>query len=213
MKIIIGCLLLAVMWCSSQARASYKYNIHKIKGECDTVIREIPKDSKGKTSIYFDSDTQRMGLLGLADLYKNGYDSLEIRIWFDYSMAIEKHLAIITSADHKWNFRLLTYRTKMISTDGSEMITSQFVREIHPTMGWPRFINQLISYKIATLPNGPEGGMDGTTYNVEYVTRNSYRYYSYWSPETSEGSFWGSKNMVDISELIQKVCDFKINQK
>jgi hypothetical protein len=55
--------------------------------------------------------------------------------------------------------------------------------------------------------------MDGTTYNVEYATRNSYRYYTYWSPETSVGSFWGSKNMVNISESVQKVCDFKINQK
>ncbi len=178
----------------------------------DTIHKEIPKGSKGKLSWGYIYDKQKAAQLGLEDLAVTGYDSIQMRIWFDYSMAIERHLIILKKSKGKWTCDLWTVQSRMNSTTDSQVVKSSSVRQIDPKIGWSKFIGKLDSLHITTLPNGPSGGMDGTSYNIEVATNDTYRYYSYWSPETTQAKFWGSRNMAEIIRLIEKVCAFKRNQ-
>jgi hypothetical protein len=178
----------------------------------DTIHKEIPTGLKGKPTWSYIYDSQKAAQLGLDDLARTGYDSIQIRIWFDYSMAIERHLIILKKSKGKWTCDFWTVQSKMNSTTDSQVVISSSVRQIDPKMGWSDFIGKLDSLHISTLPNGPGGGMDGASYNIEVATNDTYRYYSYWSPETTQAKFWGSRNMVEIIRLIEKVCEFKRNQ-
>lgn len=177
----------------------------------DTVKKEIPLDRKGHPRLDYIIDRQKSKQLAL-DPIEDGYDSLQIRIWFDYSMARKKHLVVIKRHDGKWSCQLFITTTKWNDANDSQIVVNKSVLPIEPSMGWAHFIKRLLDLDIMNLPNGPPGGMDGANYNVEIATEKLYRYYSYWSPDSSEKEFKGSRNMVEIISFLEKVCDFKTLQ-
>ena len=177
----------------------------------DTVRKDIPVDRKGHPISDYLLDKQKSNQLGLGPI-EDGYDSLQIRVWFDYSMAKKKYLAVIKRRAAKWHCLLYTMITKWNDKNDSQIIVSKSVLVIKPSMGWSRFIKQLLDLDVMDMPNGPSGGMDGTTYNVELATTRLYRYYSYWSPETTESES-SSKKMVEIIQLLEDVCGFQRSQK
>lgn len=77
-----------------------------------------------------------------------------------------------------------------------------------PKSGWDKFINELLSLKIMTLPNMDDipglqdNWTDGVTYNIEIATKKRYRFYSYHLPDKFEDNFWQAKNMTEILSLI-----------
>ncbi|MBS1949274.1 MAG: hypothetical protein JST47_16060 [Bacteroidetes bacterium] len=96
--------------------------------------------------------------------------------------------------------------------EDSQIVINKTITDIEPKMGWDSFVKKLFALHITSLPSGPSGGMDGTRYNIEVATKYQYRFYDYWSPETTEEKFSGSENMVKIIELLEKVCGFKRSQ-
>jgi hypothetical protein len=70
-----------------------------------------------------------------------------------------------------------------------------------------RFIDSLMDKGILTLPNGPAGGYDGIQFCVQVATHNSYRFYSYWSPDPKMDK--GSENIVEIVGLLKRKCNFE----
>ncbi len=65
-----------------------------------------------------------------------------------------------------------------------------------------------------TLPNMDDipnytGGIDGCSYDVEIATKNNYRFYDYWEPETVNEKHWQAKNLVHILNLIEAEFEFK----
>lgn len=177
----------------------------------DTITREIPLDRKGRPDLSYLLDKQKANQLAL-DPIENGYDSLQIRVWFDYSLAIEKHLVVIKRTGGMWDCQLYTMKSDWNDNNDSEVILSKSVLRIQPRMGWDMFVKRLFDLNITTLPNGPAGGLDGASYDIEVATKRQYRYYSYWSPETSMQNFQGSRDMVRIIHLLEDVCDFKRSQ-
>lgn len=173
----------------------------------DTVIREIPTDRRGKPDLMYRVIKQRKSQLKL-DSIEAGYDSLQIRVWSEQSRAYIKHLIIISKKDRKWRCLFYTMKVDWNDKNDSETVLTHSVREIIPSMGWSKFTDRLLTLGITKLPNGPAGGMDGEDYCVEIATRDEYRFYKYWSPETTESKFWGSKNMVEIMRLLEKECSF-----
>ncbi len=67
----------------------------------DTVRKEIPMDQKGRPTFFYKVDKQKAAQLGLKPI-ESGFDSLEIRIWLDYSMAWNKQLIILTRKNGEW---------------------------------------------------------------------------------------------------------------
>lgn len=154
---------------------------------------------------------QKIHQLGLESLEK-GYDSLQIRVWFDYSMAKTKHLVVLKRNHGQWDGRLYTMQTAWYGDTDSMTIVRHTVRKVVPEMGWNNFTSKLFDQNITTLPEGEDGGMDGVTYNIEIATKKSYRHYKYWSPETTEKKYRESRNMVKIIELLTEVCHFSRSQ-
>jgi len=111
-----------------------------------------------------------------------------------------------------WSGQLFTMQTKYNTSTDSEIIINKSIKDVQPPMGWENFMKSLFALNIATLSEGPEGGMDGVSYNIEFATKHQYRFYEYWSPETTQSKFDGSKNMVKIIDLLENECNFKRSQ-
>ena len=168
--------------------------------------KEIPRDRKGQPIGEYQWVRSISAQLKLEPV-EYGYDSLQLRIWLGHSLAIEKHLVVITRQQGKWKGRLFTLRVKWNATNDTQRVVSRTVREIHPSMGWDKLMGQLLRLDITTLPNGPDGGMDGMEYAVEVAVKDSYRFYRYWSPDTTPKDK-GSGKMIDIVRLLKKQAAF-----
>jgi hypothetical protein len=197
--------------CNTKSKRLDSQNGQNLKTSAN-IICEIPIDKKGRYSIDYREDKIIASLLNL-DSLEIGYDSLQIRIWFDYSLAIKKHLVVIKNNLSKWSSELYTYtynsKGKSVEIKKTEPLTQ--VTDLQ------RLKEQLFALQIMNLPNAEtipdlEGGLDGTTYNIEIATKKSYRYYSYWSPETTQNEHWQSNNMVKIIELLEHEFNFKRSQ-
>ena len=159
-------------------------------------IREIPTNPRGKIDAFFASTKEKQKLLGLESL-ENGFDGLQIRIWFDVVNIDKQKLVNIT------------YKNLIWTTTVYDLITKT-KRILIPKSGWINLSNNLLNLKILTLPNGDEilncggGGGDGSTYNIEIATINHYRYYSYWEPQLYTQTCWLAKNIKEVLSLITK---------
>jgi hypothetical protein len=180
------------------------------KGDTSKFKRDVPKEKEGfpenLTRIY---DTRQKVKKMKLDNLENGYDSLQIRIWYDYELKIEKNMLIIKCQNGVWS--AISY----IYEDRGDTIAKFRKEHLSPKAGWNSFINELYALKIATLPDmhqipGMEGGLDGITYNIEYATKYQYRYYGYWGPAEFQDKYWQAKNMVKILNLIEKEFGIKM---
>jgi hypothetical protein len=183
--------------------------VSPVKGQTtDTVKKEIPHDRRGRPVYTYRADHQKAEQLGLYPL-ESGFDSLEIRIWLDYSLAVNKQLIVLTRKDGHWKGRFITMAIKQNLREDSELVVHSSSEAVVPKMGWAAFTKELFALDITTLPDGPGGGEDGTGYEIEVATRNTYRFYRYWSPESTEDKDKGSKKMVSIIHLLERAFQFK----
>ncbi len=68
----------------------------------DTVIKDIPVNSYGKPASFYLSKLDIEPLFGFSTL-ENGYDSLQIRIWFGYAFKDSGQLVTLTRSNNDWN--------------------------------------------------------------------------------------------------------------
>lgn len=196
MKIIIP-IILIISGCYGQSR--------QVKSE---INKEIPIWNDGEVDLFYKLTKQKGEQLKLKDL-EEGFDSLQIRIWFDYSLIDFRELYIFNYQETKWEGAYYFMRTDWDSSKLTERITESKRKIITPKSGWKDFTNKLFEFKITTLPNmadieGLEDGWtDGTTYNVEIGTKNHYRFYSYHVPSEFT-QFWQARNMVEVLKLIKE---------
>jgi hypothetical protein len=162
--------------------------------------REIPS-----IDIFYNLAKTKQKQLGL-DSLENGFDVLQVRVWYDFALVQERKLIIITHKDTGW---AATVYDLQVDWDGkTETILSKTIRQVTPISGWEAFSKKLLDLKILTLPNeddiaGYVEGDDGRTYNVEIATKSHYRFYGYWEPQTFQDRFWQAKNMADILKLFE----------
>jgi hypothetical protein len=165
--------------------------------------KEIPN---GGADVFYTLAKTKQKQLGL-DSLESGFDNLQIRIWYDYSLVKERKLVIITNKNSSWS---ATVYNLQVNWDGqTETILSKEVRNVIPKSGWSDFSKKLLSFKVLTLPNmydiqGYGGGDDGRTYNVEVATKNQYRFYGYWKPQQYQDKFCQAKNMAEILKLLEQ---------
>ena len=173
--------------------------------------KEIPIYQNGGVDIFYELAKTKQKQLGL-DSIENGFDNLQIRVWYDFALVRERKLVVITNKDTNWT---ATVYDLQVDWDGkTETILSQKVKQVTPKSGWASFSKELLALKILTLPDqddvkGYYGGTDGETYNVELATKNQYRFYGYWTPQLYQDKFWQAKNMVAILELFETELDVR----
>ena len=165
-----------------------------------TFKKELPS-----ADIFYNLAKAKQKQLGL-DSLENGYENLQIRVWYDFALVRERRLVVLTNKDTNWT---ATVYYLQVNWDGqTETILSKKIKQVIPKSGWTYFSKKLLDLKILTLPNQNEvpgygGGFDGRTYNVEIATKNQYRFYGYWEPQEYKDKFWQAKNMADILALFQ----------
>lgn len=170
--------------------------------------------TKNDSDIFYLSTQDKVKQLGL-DSLQNGSDSLQIRIWYDYSTDRTRKLFVINKTNSIWTASLYTMTViDRIGTDLKELNSPEKIRlekteNLQPKNGWDRFINKILSLQIISLPDmysipGMKVGMeDGVTYSIEVAMRHKYRFYSYSNPDEIKGKYWQAKNMVDIIDLLE----------
>jgi hypothetical protein len=170
--------------------------------------REIPRSPDGTFDSYYRLKRQREKRL-LLDGLETGYDSLEIRIWFEYALYYKKDLVVIKRTDGKWTAFHYEITLDFNPDKETDSIKSKTSRHVTPKCGWDEFTDKLFSLKIMTLPNMDDikeivNRMDdGVDYFIEIATKNQYRFYVYSNPEEFEDKFWQTTNMTKIIELVR----------
>ena len=168
--------------------------------------KEIPTYHGGGVDIFYELAKTKQKQLDL-DSLESGFDNLQIRIWYDFSLVRERKLVVITNKDTTWK---ATIYDLQVDWDGqTETILSKKVRQATPKSGWADFSKKLLYLKVLTLPDqydipNYDEGNDGRTYNVEVATKNQYRFYGYWEPQHYQDKFWQAKNMADILKLFEQ---------
>jgi hypothetical protein len=167
--------------------------------------KEIPVQKNGAVNVFYQSAKSKQRQLGL-DSLENGFDNLQIRVWYDYALVRERKLVVLTNKERKWTAKVCYLQ---VAWDGkTESILTKKIIKVKPGSGWETFSKKLLNLKIVTLPDQNEvkgygQGFDGKTYHVEVATKNLYRFYGYWEPQQFQGRFWQAKNMADILQLLE----------
>lgn len=170
--------------------------------------REIPTGKDGTVDLFYNLKKQKASQLKL-DSLESGFDSLQIRISYDYSLVTKRDLVVIKMTNAKWEGKLYEMTVDWDAFTLTEKVISKKVKSIAPRSGWNSFVQKVLDLEVMSLPNmddipGLEDGWnDGVTYNVEVATQRQYRYYSYHLPKEFQDKFWQAKNMIKILELIK----------
>jgi hypothetical protein len=170
--------------------------------------KEIPTWENGEPDLFYKLTQQKVKQLKI-DTLQSGYDSLQIRIWYDYSLMSLRKLLIIKRTNATWTATAYTLTVDWDASNLTEKVKTQKAETLNPKNGWDSFLNKLFALQIMTLPNmdnisGLEDGWtDGISYNVEVATKKQYRFYGYHLPDKFQDKYWQAKNMVDILKLVE----------
>ncbi len=165
--------------------------------------QEVRRSPKGKFNPFYMSAKEKEKELGL-DSLENGFESLQIRVWYDNVYSNKQKLITITYESQKWEAKLYTAKPK----SSQEYVLSNDPKSLTPKMGWDKFSNRLLNLNILTLPDGVElencgaGGGDGSGYNIEIATQKHYRFYTYLEPQDYADECSYAKNMIAILNLL-----------
>jgi hypothetical protein len=171
----------------------------------DSLDVDIPKNKQGRFSSLYKRCKEYEKLLQLNTL-QNGFDSLQIRIWFHSGMASKNKMIMLKKSKKSWEGQL----TSWVEDNGSEnfskfAIQNIAIENISPKSGWNKYIFKLNKFNITTLPDpinikGIEiGGGDLKMTSFEIATQYKYRFYTYTEPDGYNKQF---KELQDIENII-----------
>lgn len=170
-------------------------------------IKEIPYHKNGKISVLYTYINDFLKKTNLSSIEK-GFDSLQIRFWVIREFENNNQLIEIKYKKSDWSARLysFTYHFGEATTEITSVSKKKWTKE--PSSGWNSFIKKIFDLKILELPdcdkipnyNSPT---DGDFIIVEIATENSYRFYSYNTPQLQNG-IWQAKNIMDILRIMEK---------
>jgi hypothetical protein len=142
-KLISFFLLVSLVSCAEQdpvpVSESFKQTdtIQPFKKEIPTLF--------GKVDMWYDIKNQKEQLLKL-DSLESGFDSLQIRIWYEYALVLYRDLIIIKCTNNVWIARHYHMKLKWDPNDNPETYTSIKKEDASPKSGWPGFIKSFRSF-------------------------------------------------------------------
>jgi len=155
---------------------------------------------------------------------ENGFDSIQIRIWYGCPQCKEDMFVILKNEDKSWSAQIS--KLKITSLDSNcpdfRFCYSYYYKNKtqlkKPRSGWKSFIDSLFNLKILSMedqgwpPNFFPGHTDVGGMFVELATKNTYRQYKYIDPRTWKGSdpnYWKAENVIKIMRLLNKEFDIE----
>lgn len=197
-------LFLIIIICSSSCQRKSRKTI---------VEKDIPIWYENKPDLFYQLISQKSKQLKLDKLEK-GFDSLQIRIWYDSALSNRDKLVIFKLKDFKWKGFYYSLNVEWNAYKLTNKVKKSHKIEIHPKSGWKIFISKILENKIESLPNMKDiNGLvdrwsDGKTYSIEIATKSKYRFYNYHLPEKFL-EFEEAKNMVEILKVIESEFGIK----
>ena len=124
----------------------------------------------------------------LAWTYKSGYDSIAIRLWYDYA-SDEKDVIEIRKHCDGW----VGEYTKIVSYLDNGKVYNKIGEKgnLYPKSGWDLFTKKIFGLGIITLPHFGDipdynPASDGYSIDVKIATKEYYRIYTYLQPRTKK---------------------------
>jgi len=170
--------------------------------------REIPTMVNGEPDLFYALSQQKAQQLKLGSL-ENGFEDIQIRIWYDFAASDKRTLLILKNTKGLWHGTFYEMYVAWNSTDLSEKIRNSKSQSVKPSVGWDELMPAILELGIGSLPNMEDipgisdGFKDGVTYCVEYATSEQYRFYCYHVPERFP-DFHETRQMAAILNLIQQ---------
>ena len=127
---------LFVCMCSSQQAGTNGLPKSK-KAQAGKVVKDIQTTSHGKPSFMFKPVQRAAKIYNLDDL-ENGYDSLQIRIWCDYSAKTTQLILVKLAAQRYSCQRFSFYNVNDYGFFGAKSLPYSVVN-LMPKSGWPIF--------------------------------------------------------------------------
>jgi hypothetical protein len=163
---------------------------------------DIPDYLKRQT--FWENKMQEERKVGLLPLI-HGFDSVEIRIRFQY--AFEKHFQILVIRNPESEWDALLYSLKY--NNDSILSINSFIEDKKPKSGWLEFIRRLDKLKIMTLPDFSSipqytADSDGDFVTVEIARKKEYRIYTYQEPKSHQALIREAKEMEEIMLFLER---------
>lgn len=181
--------------------------------QTDTVVKDVPLKRNGKFPAYYLNKPFVERQLGLNTL-ENGFDSIQIRIWYGYAFIDTSQLVILTNSNQEWVAELMTFQYYTENRNDSRIDANINVIKKEPSSGWSNFTEKLFSLNITELPDfskvkNYQDLMDGDDVIIEVSTVNSYRIFSYKEPGYFKETVPEAKLMETILELVEYEFKFQ----
>jgi hypothetical protein len=197
------CVFLIAATCCNHLNSGGATNAEKKDaGQKELVEVDIPDHLKRQTFWENKMEEERkVGLLPLID----GFDSVEIRIWFQY--AFEKHFQILVIRNSESEWHALLYSLKY--NNDSILSINSFVEDKKPKSGWIEFSRRIDKLKIMTLPDFSSisqytADSDGDFVTVEIARKKEYRIYTYQEPKSHQAVIKEAKEMEEIMLFLER---------
>jgi hypothetical protein len=179
----------------------------------DTVVKDIPLDKNGKVVASYKYKNEIVSKLKI-DTLENGFDSIQIRIWYGYAFKDTAQLVIVKNRNDKWSADLYTLLPSFNKNRNAIESINSLVLIKEPKSGWIKFMKELFDLQIMTLPDMDKIApniviADGDGVVVEVSTKNQYRFYHYLEPSSIQDKLPQAKRMENILQHIEKELDFK----
>ncbi|HMG66085.1 MAG TPA: hypothetical protein VK588_00310 [Chitinophagaceae bacterium] len=134
------CILVMFLWfgCNGQSGEIPKHQDTLITNS-SSIKKEIPLNKSGAPDYVYRSIVKRSEGLGLNDL-KNGYDSIQIRIWYPFNVESKRAVVIFKRPSKGgWVGEYYDFKyTGSLDSNNIEIIDKTFTG-INPKSGWPFF--------------------------------------------------------------------------
>ena len=214
--ILILLLLIVLNYCTPKNSSN-----NFVSAKCDTtlnldtpffsrfnIINRYGKFNPAVKFIQF--DTKKAGLKD----YINGYDSIAIRLWYQYS-GPESEIIEIRKHCTGWVADFLTIRREARQNDSIVVNIVSKRNGQDPKSGWANFTKKLFELNVTTLTDfseiaGYNAANDGQSVDVEISTNKYYKIYTYLGPKTKP-EIKEARNLEEIMELIE--TEFGIKRK
>jgi hypothetical protein len=170
-----------------------------------------------RPDIVYDITQQLAKGLALNKL-ENGCDSFELRLWANCSVTNGGQVFVIKKTDSTWtclNYFYVRSSKQYQKYYSKPWITrytvdSFWVKQRHPKTSWENFFKSIQEQNIYELRAQREIKgwknivTDGKEFEIEYATRNLYRFYDYHCPDIYEDTFIECRQMTNILDIFNK---------
>ncbi len=176
--------------------------------------KEIAKGTNNKERLLY--SLRRSETMLKLDTVQNGFDSIEIRLWFSYSFISSDQLLVIKNKDNNWSGLFYDYRPLFSEDRKSDPVLEIKSRNLFPGIPWTSVIDTLYKNNILTLPNYTQikdyySVNDPDVLSIEVSTRKSYRLYIYPSPINTKSA--ETTNIENILNFLAQTFDLKYKSK